>query len=180
MSHLRKANSKHVGDNLIILVSHLIQKQRVALPNARAWSLAWLIFFSFFSDYIAYYEQVSFGGAITWMRHPLLTGEYFTWLPILITNLLLSITGHVFLIIYDRYWLRETVLIFLNLFGLATVISLAVIFPFDFSVFPNDTLADVLPIIVRMTLIGISIGLAIGSLAMFIRLTVNLFRSGPD
>ena len=67
-------------------------------------NVVFLIFFSFFHRYIAWY-YVGPDGGVT--RLPLLTADYFTWLPVLVTALVISIAAHILLIIYDRYWLKE-------------------------------------------------------------------------
>lgn len=143
---------------------------------AIAWSIALLICFSFFHQYIAYYQSETLNGATTWTRTPLLTDDYFTWLPILITTLILSMAGHVILIIHDRYWLRQVILAVLNIIGIATVVTLISIFPFDFDVIPASTWANVIPIIVTIALVCVAVGLGIGTLVMLIKFVVNLLK----
>jgi len=135
---------------------------------AIAWSIVFLIFFNFFSGYIAYYHD----GA----RDPILTAGFNAWLPILTTTLTLSIAGHIILIAFDRYVLREITLIVLNALGIAVVATLLSIFPFDFSVIPNITVAGYVNLGVRIALICAIVGLGIGTLVMFIRLMVNVGR----
>jgi len=142
------------------------------------WSIILLVFFSFYHQYIAYYHPVTSGDVTTWTKIPLLTSGYFGWLPILMTTLILSVIGYVFLIIYDRYILRQSVLVLLNLFGVATVLTLLSIFPFDFSAIPNASVANVLPPLVTIVLIIIAIGLVIGILVMLIKLIVNVINLG--
>jgi uncharacterized membrane protein len=130
-----------------------------------------LIFFSFFHRYIAWYHAEPDGG-VTIL--PLLTGDYFTWLPVLVTALVISIAAHIVLIIYDRYWLRETIQIILNAIGAAVVAKLIAIFPFDFSVIPNPATADIMPVAVTIGLVIIAVGLGIGALVRFIKLLVGV------
>jgi len=143
---------------------------------AIAWSIIFLVFFAFYNGYIAYYDPETVNGVTTWTRLPLLTSEYHDWLPVLVTTLILSIAGHVLLIIYDRYWLRQLVLVILNVFGIAVVVTLLSVFPFDFDVIPNATVATILPIIVTIVLIAVAVGLGIGTLVMFIKSMVNIVR----
>jgi uncharacterized membrane protein len=143
---------------------------------AIAWSFAFLIFFHYFNKYIAYYQYETAG----WVRYPILTEAFGAWLPILTVALTLSIAGHIILIIFDRYILRETTLIILNLFGIAVVLTLLSIFPFNFSAIPNATMADIAPIIATVVLIGITVGLAIGTLVSFIKLIVNVSTKSPS
>ena len=143
---------------------------------AIAWSFVFLIFFNYFNEYIAYYDFETAG----WVRYPVLTEDFGAWLPILTVALTLSIAGHIILIIFDRYILRETTLIILNLFGIAVVLTLLSIFPFDFSAIPNATIADIAPIIATIVLIGITVGLVIGTLVSFIRLIVTIITKGSS
>jgi len=143
---------------------------------AIAWSFVFLIFFNYFNEYIAYYDFETAG----WVRYPVLTEDFGAWLPILTVALTLPIAGHIILIIFDRYILRETTLIILNLFGIAVVLTLLSIFPFDFSAIPNATIADIAPIIATIVLIGITVGLVIGTLVSFIRFIVTISTKGSS
>ena len=143
----------------------------VGYSIAIAFNVVLLIFFSFFHRYIAWYYTEPDGG-IT--RLPILTGDYFTWLPVLVTALVLSIAAHVLLIVYDRYWLKEIVQITLTAIGVAVVANLIAIFPFDFSVIPNPTVADILPVAVTIGLVVLAVGLGIGALVRFIKLMVTI------
>jgi hypothetical protein len=95
---------------------------------------------------------------------------------VLITALLLSIAAYIVLIIYDKYWLRETVQIILNIIGVVVVVNLLQIFPFNFNVIPNNTAVYFAPIIVTIVLILVAVGLGIAALVHFIKLMVNLSR----
>ena len=141
---------------------------------AIAWSVALLIFFNFFNQYIAYYHLEKIDSVTRWVRYPVLTSDFSAWLPFLTAALVLSIIGHIILIIFDKYILRESTLIVLNLFGIVVVSALLSIFPFDFSLIPNTTVAGVLPVIVTVVLICIAVGMGIAALVSFIRLIVNV------
>ncbi len=145
---------------------------------AIAWSLILLIFFSFFSGYIAYYQPVTRGGVTIWNRYPLLTSDYYQWLPIMVTTLILAIAGHIILLIYDRYWLRQMVRIILYVLGTATVVSFISIAPYNFGVIPgiNTSTAVAISIILTIVLIAIAIGLGISALVILIRLVVHTSR----
>lgn len=140
------------------------------------WSLALIIFFSFFYLYIAWYH---FGpdGSVT--RLPLLTNEYFIWLPILVIALILCIAGNIVLIIHDRYWPREIIKIVLSVICIVVVVNLISIFPFNFKVIPNNTAVYFMPIAVRIVLILIAIGLGVEALVRFIKLMLNVSRKNP-
>jgi uncharacterized membrane protein len=130
-----------------------------------------LVFFSFFHRYVAWYHTEP-GGGIT--RLPLLTTDYFTWLPILVTAIAISIAAHIMLIVYDRYWLREITQIILAAIGAGVVAKLIAIFPFDFTVIPNPTAADIMPVAVTIGLVVIAVGLGVGALVRLIRFLVGV------
>ncbi len=105
-------------------------------------TLAQLIFFTRFHNYIAW-NTTEPDGSVT--RLSMLTDDYFTWLPIMITASILVITASIAMIIYDNYRFRKTAEISFNIIGIVVSVSLVSIFPFDFSAIPNDTAVDVIP-----------------------------------
>jgi uncharacterized membrane protein len=141
---------------------------------AIAWSAALLIFFNFYNQYIAYYEPSYSGGTTHWQMHTLITSDFNAWLPILTTTLVLSIIGHAILIAYDKYALRQIVRIILDVFGVATVVTLLSLFPFDFSVIPNNGAANGVSIGLTIVLIFMAVGFGIGALVKFIQLIVHV------
>jgi len=141
---------------------------------AIAWSIVLLIFFVYFSRYIAYYQPETVANVTRWVKYPVLTAGFYTWLPVLIITLVLTIIGHIILIIFDRYLLRQSILIILNLLGVATVVSLLSIFPFDFSVIPNATVASILPVVLIIVLVAIAVGVGIGALVQLIKSVVHV------
>jgi hypothetical protein len=130
------------------------------------------VFFYYYSHYIAFYTKVNG----VWERYPLLTGDYERWLPIIMTALIAGIVGNIILIIYDRYFFRQIIHMVMDMFGLAAVISLLVIFPFDFSAMPGNDLTNILNPIVTVILILISVGIGIGILVRFIKMIVSLVK----
>jgi uncharacterized membrane protein len=145
---------------------------RIAASSAAiVWSMMLLVFFSFFSSYIAFYERHTSGATTYWTRTPILTDGYYEWLPLLVTTLLLTIAGHIILLSYDRYWLRQTVQIILNIISVVVVVSLLVIFPFNFGAAPGTTnMAITLSILTTIVLIAIAVGLGIATVVIFIKL----------
>jgi len=143
---------------------------------AIAWSIALLIFFNFFNQYVAYYHSETVGGITTWIRYPFFTEDINLWLPILTATLIISIIGHIILIILDRYMLREMIHIVINAFALWTVLTLLTVFPFDFSVIPSTSAADATYLGVRIFLIFISVGVGIAILVRVIKLIVNVLK----
>ncbi len=141
-----------------------------------AWAIALLIFFNFYNQYIAYYQQDSAGN---WIRYPILTTAFPTWLVVLNIGLVISIAGHIISIIFDSYMLRQGVLLVLDLVSAGIIFNLVNIFPFDFSKIPNNTLVTVLPVMVTITLIFIGIGFVIGGIVRLVRLIRALLYGGP-
>jgi uncharacterized membrane protein len=141
---------------------------------AIAWSAALLIFFTFFSQYIAYYQPLEIGNVTQWQMHSLVTSGFSLWLPLLTATLILSIIGHAILIAFDKYILRQLIEMILAIFGIATVVNLLVIFPFNFSVIPNADVAFWAAFGLSATLIIISVGMAIGALVRFIQTIVHV------
>lgn len=143
---------------------------------AIAWSIALLIFFNFFHQYVAYYSSETVGGITTWIRYPFFTEDINLWLPILTATLIISVVGHIILIIIDRYILREMIHIVINAFSLWTILTLLTVFPFDFSVIPSTTAAEATYLGVRIFLIFISVGVGIAILVRVIKLIVNVVK----
>ena len=143
---------------------------------AISWSIILLVLLIFFNKFIAYYQPESMDDVTRWVRYPILTEAFFSWLPIVIATLALYIAGHIILIYRENYVLQETILGILNLFAIAAIISLILIFPFDFSGLPSvDTaMTGILYLFVRVGLIGIAVIFAVGALVRFIRLIINL------
>ena len=141
------------------------------------WNVVLLIFFSFFHQYIAWYHVES-DGSVT--RLSMLTGDYFAWLPILVTALVISVAANIIMIIYDRYWFREIIQIILTVIGVVVVASLVSIFPFDFSVISNTTAVDIVPVAVNIFLIIVAVGLGVGALVRFIKLIVGVTKQSPS
>jgi uncharacterized membrane protein len=143
---------------------------------AIGWSIVLLIFFNFFNQYVAYYHSETVDGITTWTRYPFFTEDINLWLPILTTALIITIIGHIILIILDRYILREMIHIVINAFSLWTVLTLLTVFPFDFSVIPSTTAAEATYLGVKIFLIFISVGVGIALLVRVIKLIVNVVR----
>lgn len=126
-----------------------------------------LIFFSFFYKYIAWYATEPNGDII---RISVLTGDYFIWLPIVITASIIAIVAYSIFIFYDNYRFRTTVEMNITIIGIIVAGSLVFIFPFDFSVIPNATAATVVPIVVRAFFILLAAFYLITAVVQFIKL----------
>lgn len=165
-------------------IEEFFQKKRSGRITVSAFFIAWsiilLVFFNFFHKYFAYYNGETIDGVVTWTRQPFFTSDINLWLPVLTTALVISIACHVVLIVFDRYILRQILRIIMDVFGLAAVVSLLTIFPFDFSVLPNSGAAAGTELGVTVVLICISAGFGIGIIVRGIKLLVNLVKGTAD
>jgi magnesium-transporting ATPase (P-type) len=135
------------------------------------WNIILLIFFIFFYQYIAWYYPLP-DGSVNIM--PFFTSAYFAWQPILVTALIISIAANIILIVYDKFWLRQTVNCILCIIGIIVIANLLIIFPFDFSVIPDIHAGYAVPTVLRIVLIVITVGLAVGALVYFIKLILGI------
>jgi uncharacterized membrane protein len=143
---------------------------------AIAWCIALLIFFNFYYQYFAYYSANTFGGIATWEKYTFFTNDISLWLPILTAALIIAIIGHFLLIFFEGHAMRQIIRIVMDGFGLAAVITLLVVFPFDFYVIPDAAAAAGTHIGVMALLIFITIGMSIGILVRLIKLMLNLLK----
>ena len=130
-------------------------------------TIAQIIFLTFFHEYIAWYATGP-DGSVT--RLPMLTDDYFTWLPFPITASILVIVALTATVLYDRHRLRQAAWAVFSILGIVVVVSLVSIFPFDFSVIPNPVAADVVPVVVTVFLIFMAIFYAAAALVQFARI----------
>ncbi len=129
---------------------------------------AQLIFFTRFHKYIAWYAREA-DASVT--RISLLTDDYFTWLPIPIIASVIVIIATTVTIIYDSYWFRQVAWMMFSIIGIVVVVSLVTIFPFDFSVIPNATAADVAPTLLTAFLIFMAVFYGTTALIPLVKLT---------
>ena len=130
-------------------------------------TLAQLIFFTSFHKYIAW-PTTQPDGSVT--RLSMLTDDYFTWLPIMITASILVIVASIAMIIYDEYRFGRILQISFSIIGIVVSVSLVSIFPFDFSVIPNTTAVDVVPIAVTVFFILLPVFYGVTAIFLFVRL----------
>jgi uncharacterized membrane protein len=141
---------------------------------AIAWCIALLVFFNYYNQYIAYYEPVYNNGVTHWQAHTLITSGFTAWLPILNVTLILSIIGQTLRIAFDKYILNQSLRIVLDVFAIATVVTLLTLFPFNFSPIPNPEVAFGVSTGLTIGLIVLAIIIGIGALVKFISLLVHL------
>ncbi len=143
------------------------------------WSTVLLVFFNFFNEYVAYYAGYSTGSGHHWTRYPVFTSDISRWLPILDVTLILAIVGHVINIAYYHPVLRNVIRFVLDCFGLATVIVLLAVFPFNFSSLPSGA-QDITAFSVRLGIAAVAVGMGVALVVKFVRLVVALVRNEPS
>jgi len=141
-----------------------------------AWSIALLVLFNFFSQYIACYIGNTVNGVTTWNIYPLLTQKFGLVLPFINVVLILSIVGHSIAIAFDRYILREVIKIVLLILGLAAVLTFLRVFPLNFNVIPHAGVATISPTVAIVILNIIAIVLGIELIVRLIRLIINVLK----
>ena len=139
---------------------------------AIVWSIGTLIFFNFFRDYIAYYHDG--------MREPFITLYFVKWLWIHNPLLILSVIGHSISLAFERYVIRESILIFLALLGVASTAILLSLFPFDFSILPSANAVKWSELGLRIALILTIVGMSIDALIKVNKLIRNVARGTKD
>jgi uncharacterized membrane protein len=144
---------------------------------ALAWSVILLVALNFFHQYIAYYTYHA--ATSTWTWNSFFTDDIHRWLPILNVALVISIIGNAVMIFLDNNIVRKAIHVITAGFGLAAMITLLVVYPFDFStrVIPNSSAAAATDMGVRIALIVITVGLGIGLLVRFIHLLVSIGKA---
>ena len=73
------------------------------------------------------------------------------------------------MIVYDRYWFRQSAWILFCIMGMSVVLSLLVIFPFDFAAIPDATAAKIVPTAVTVVLILMAVFYGVSALVLFIQ-----------
>ena len=141
---------------------------------AIAWSIAFIIFFNFFNQYIAYYEYDTVLN--TWNIYPFITESFGAWLPVLNAALIASIVGNIILIINDSFYFNHITNIVMHFFGIAAFSALLVLFPFDFNVVPEANLNVILFPLLRIIFILAIVGLSIAILVRFVKVIVRVIR----
>jgi hypothetical protein len=151
------------------------REQRITASSlAIVWYLALLVLFFFFRQYIAYYQLEQVSGVVKWAKYSVLTGDFNRWLVILTTTAVVAIICHIVIIVYDRYLLREGVIIGLSLLGIITLLALIFIFPFDFSIVP-DADREILSISLKAAIGGAIAIASLVTLIRFIKLLIRIF-----
>ena len=164
------------GEKIGRKIEDFFDRKRAGIITGSAFAIAFsiilIVFFNFFNDYVAYYNADTVNGAVVWTRTPFFTDEISQWLPVLNTALAVSILGHIIIIIFENDILRRIIRFVIDIFGLASILTLLSVFPFDFNVIPDSTIAAGVDVGVTIALICIAAGIGISLLVRFIKTLV--------
>ncbi|MGD0779909.1 MAG: DUF4870 domain-containing protein [Dehalococcoidales bacterium] len=139
------------------------------------WNVILLVVFNFFYQYIAYYTYHA--ASKTWTWQSFFTNDINAWLPILNAALAIAIIGNIILIFVNYKIVRESIHVVTNGFGLAAILTLLVIFPFNFDVIPNTDAAGWTTFGVRVFLIVLAVCFGIGLVVRVVKLLVNAIQA---
>jgi hypothetical protein len=137
-----------------------------------AWSIATLIFFNFFSEYISFYHDG--------IREPFITAEFDKWLWIHNPMLVLLLIRHSISLAFRKYVFRRSILIFLALMGVASTATLLSLYPFDYSILPSANAAKWTELGLRIALILTIVSFSVEALIGVGKLIRDAVRDRDD
>ncbi len=140
------------------------------------WSLVFIIFFNFFSRYIAYFQFEKIDGVLQWNVYPIITAGFSKLIPLITAGLVVILIGNIVLLIFDRYVLSRIIEILSSIFAIAVLANVILVFPFDFNVIPYDQLSEMLPLILKILLGLIIFILIILIIANFVKIVIKIAK----
>ncbi len=133
------------------------------------WSIFLFVLFNFYAEYIAFYHSTTVGGVTQLLRYPIMTAELARVLPIFNLTLALNVLGHILVLAWNRYLVKEAVEVVLHVLGLIVAILFLWVFPFDFSELPVAGLRTALPTVTIVILILVIVGNVIETIVHSLR-----------
>jgi len=156
------------------------EEKRVKRAFGHVWNVIWslmlIIFFNFFSKYIAYYQYEKIDGSLNWNVYPIITSDFSKLVPLITAGLSVILIGNIILLIFDRYVLLKIIEIVSAIFSVAVLANIMLVFPFDFNIIPYDKLSQILPIILNIILGLIIFILAIMIITNFVKIVVKIAK----
>lgn len=140
------------------------------------WSLVFIIFFNFFSRYIAYFQFEKVDGTLKWNVYPIITAGFSKLIPLITAGLVVILIGNIILLIFDRYVLSRIIEILSSIFAIAVLANIILVFPFDFNVIPYDQLSEMLPLILKILFGLIIFILVILIIANFVKIVIKIAK----
>ncbi len=140
------------------------------------WSLVFIIFFNFYSKYIAYFQYERINGSLHWNVFPIITPDFSKLIPLITAGLFVILVGNIILLVIDRYVLSRIVEILSSVFAVVILINIIMAFPFDFNVIPYNQLSEMLPLIIKILSGLIVLILVILIIANFIKIIIKITK----
>jgi len=98
-----------------------------------------------------------------------LTENYIDVLSIVKLSLFVGIGGNVLLIIYNVFWFKRVIQIIMNIVSFIAALAIYRVFPFDFAAINQNWLT----ISLKIFLIVVMVGIAIGTIVEFVKLITS-------
>ena len=140
------------------------------------WSLVLIIFFNFYSSYIAYFQYEQANGTLVWHKFTILTEDFQKIIPLITAGLIIIAAGSIILLILDKYILARLVELISSIFAIAVLGNILIMFPFDFNIIPYEKVAQLLPLILKIVLGMIILILIIQIIANFVKIVVKIAK----
>lgn len=140
------------------------------------WSLVFIIFFNFYSKYIAYFQYEKINGSLHWNVFPIITPGFSKLIPLITAGLFVILIGNIILLVVDRYVLSRIVEILSSVFAVVILVNLIIAFPFDFNIIPYNQLSELLPLIIKILAGLIALILVILIIANFIKIIIKITK----
>ena len=140
------------------------------------WSLVFIIFFNFFSRYIAYFQFEKVDGTLQWNVYPIITAGFSKLVPLITAGLVVILIGNIILLIFDRYVLSRIVEILSSIFAIAALANIILVFPFDFNVIPYDQLSGMLSLILKILFGLVIFILVILIITNFVKIVIKIAK----
>jgi len=158
----------------------LYEEKRGLRAFAHVWNILWslvlIIFFNFYSSYIAYFQYEQSNGLLTWHKFSLLTEGFQDIVPMITAGLIIIAAGSIMLLILDKYILARVVELVSAIFAIAILGNILIMFPFDFNIIPYDKVVQLLPLILKIVLGIIILILIIQIIANFVKIVVRIAK----
>lgn len=140
------------------------------------WSLVFIIFFNFYSRYIAYFQYERIDGSLHWNVFPIITPDFSKLIPLITAGLFVILIGNIILLVIDRYVLSKIVEILSSIFAVVVLVNVVIAFPFDFNIIPYNQLSEMLPLILKILSGLIILILIILIIANFVKIVIKITK----
>ena len=140
------------------------------------WSLVLIIFFNFYSGYIAYFQYEQSNNILIWHKFSILTENFQNIIPLITAGLIIIAAGSIMLLILDKYILTRVVELISSIFAIAVLGNVLIVFPFDFNIIPYEKVAQLLPLILKIVLGIIILILIVQIISNFVKIVVKIAK----